>query len=338
VRPRNKIEQLTHQQYLIDYYGCYSTASDAHLAVIILNRNLPTVTNHLCESIIRTTHVPFDLYVTESGSDHDNLSSYCSLHFVDQYSTSIGLRIGRGLNNSIAVINKIRQRPYDVYWFITNDVVLTSAEDYGRFATFVFEQYPRIGIIELPHLVNEYYTLSYLDGSAYQVRLTSSEMYPDAIRERLFSITPFAIIRSIFLKGDFVRDMAVVIDESNWRGWGCDEDLGYRAWKKGWWSVTAPYHSIYEDSCLTTRRSTETKTEHVDQFKLKAEIDMQEFLRRKYHTDVRGFRRMIIEEMLPYLDDFDRLGIAIAHGYPGNARTIYNLIEAQKRLEKAQAE
>ena len=327
MQPRKNIEHILHDPYQVDYYGYYSTGASANLAVIILNRNLPEETDRLCDSIIGATQIPFDLFVVESGSDPDRLSRYCSLHFVDPYARTIGLRIGRGLNNSLRIINKIRNRIYDGYWFLTNDVVLTTHEDYGSFSLSVFAQYPHIGIIESPHLVNEFYTLNYFQGQTYRRRLNSASDYPPAIQEKKFSITPFGIVRSIFLRSDLVRSLDPIIDESNWRGWGCDEDLGYRAWQKGWWSATTPYHGIREDTFLTTRRNLETRTEHVDQFRLNAEIDMKEFLYRKYKTDLLGLRRMIYKKMLGHITDFDDLQIAIAHGYPGSARVISDYIK-----------
>lgn len=48
------------------------------VASIIINRNLPEVTDKLYEHLIRYDGDITDVYVIESGSDEDKLSQYCT--------------------------------------------------------------------------------------------------------------------------------------------------------------------------------------------------------------------------------------------------------------------
>ena len=47
-------------------------------ATVILNRNLPEVTNNLYEHLIKFDSDHTDVYVLEAGSDKNNLSKYCT--------------------------------------------------------------------------------------------------------------------------------------------------------------------------------------------------------------------------------------------------------------------
>lgn len=329
-----RIQVINHGPYQIDFHGCYSTGSGASIAVIVLNRNLPEVTNRLCESILASTPMALDLYVTESGSDLDRLSNYCAFHFRDEFSRTIGLRIARGLNTSLQLISRVSIKPYKAYWFLTNDVHLDNKVDYASNALQTFRVFPHIGLIEHPHDVGSCFTLNFAEGGAQNKLLTERMSYPASIHRYQFALTPFAITRSIVLNGAFVSQLAGrVLDESNWRGWGADEDLGYRAWRDGYWVCVAPFHEINEDTFLTTRRSLETRTEDADDFKAEATKEMENFCTRKYNTDIRGLRRLAVREMLQHLADIVRGDLAVAHCFPGLGAMTRRMIEEHLRSD-----
>ena len=50
------------------------------VATIILNRNLPDVTNSLFEHLSRFDGEATDIFVVEAGSDSDRLSRYVTWH------------------------------------------------------------------------------------------------------------------------------------------------------------------------------------------------------------------------------------------------------------------
>jgi GT2 family glycosyltransferase len=330
---QNKIETFSYKKYEIDYYGYTSNGKKPDVAIIVLNRNLPTETDRLCASIIETTQAPYDLFVTESGSEKHKLSRFCSFHFVDSYAVNTGLRIPKGLNTSVELINQINPEQYKFYWFLTNDVVLKDKTDYVETAKGIFDQYSSVGIIEPCYQPEEYYTLNYHASARKPClrQLNNRAKYTESITNKKFSIIPFPIIRSLFFSRNLVDDLGYLVDEANWRNWGNDEDLGYRAWKNGWWVTTTPYCSIWEDMFLTTRLSSETKTEDADTFKTQAELDMHRFLKAKYHTNIRDFRVMVYEAMLAHLDEFDKHDIDIAHCVYGGAKSIYRLIQDTRR-------
>ena len=50
------------------------------VATIILNRNLPDVTDRLCEHLVRYDADMTDVFVVEAGSDSDRLSRNSTWH------------------------------------------------------------------------------------------------------------------------------------------------------------------------------------------------------------------------------------------------------------------
>ena len=331
---KNKIEALDHKQYLIDYYGYYRFGADPLVAVIILNRNLPDITDRLCSSIIDRSGVSYDLFVMESGSDPGKLSRYCSFHFVDAFSVNVGLRIARGLNTGLELVNRVNPGRYRYYWFLTNDVGLKDDCDYIGAAAAIFEKFPQVGLIEPCFQPDRLYTLNYRADTddACLEKLGDRENYSPFIKEKQFSIIPFPIIRSLFLGRRCRESLGYVLDESNWRNWGNDEDLGFRAWQKGWWVATLPYCSSWEDVFLTVKRCADTRTEDVDTFKKEAEAEMHRFLQDKYNTGIREFRVRIYKEMLKHLEAFRVTGVDIAHCIDSGAGSIYKLIRDIRRL------
>ena len=62
------------------------------LAVIVLNRNLPEVTDKLCENLISGGLNPESLFVIEAGSDDGKISRFCTWHIRDEETKKNGLR------------------------------------------------------------------------------------------------------------------------------------------------------------------------------------------------------------------------------------------------------
>ena len=69
------------------------------VATIILNRNLPEVTDSLCDHIQLHDGDATDIFVVEAGSDTERLSRYSTWHADWPDATAHGLRYCRGMNN-----------------------------------------------------------------------------------------------------------------------------------------------------------------------------------------------------------------------------------------------
>lgn len=95
------------------------------VATIILNRNLPEVTDRLYEHIKKYDGDMTDIYVVEAGSDEDKLSKYCTWHVDTDFVKKNGLRYGRGMNYGlICLVQEDKFRQYDAFFLLTNDTEL----------------------------------------------------------------------------------------------------------------------------------------------------------------------------------------------------------------------
>lgn len=116
------------------------------IATIVLNRNLPNVTDSLCENLIANGAKKSDLFVLESGSDERNISKFCTWHIRDSETLKNGLRFNRGMNQ--ALINLYQSSSwatYDAFLLLTNDTEFLSSKPILNFKK-VLQRHPRVAI------------------------------------------------------------------------------------------------------------------------------------------------------------------------------------------------
>ena len=96
------------------------------VATIILNRNLPDVTNKLYEHLQKYDQNHTDVFVLEAGSNSNQLSRYCTWYAKEKNIIEQGLRYNRGMN--YALLNMYKEKKwdeYDAFFLITNDTELS---------------------------------------------------------------------------------------------------------------------------------------------------------------------------------------------------------------------
>ena len=92
-------------------------------ATIILNRNLPAVTDALVEQLQRFDTGSNDIYVVESGSSQDRLSQYHTAWANWDDALLRGLRFPRGFNFGLLdLLRKGRFWDYDYFLLMRNSV------------------------------------------------------------------------------------------------------------------------------------------------------------------------------------------------------------------------
>lgn len=117
------------------------------VATIILNRNLPKVTEALVESLQKNSGECTDIFVVEAGSDKAKLSKYCTWWANSEEEMLHGLRSSRGFNYSLHQLWQNGQfDEYDYFFLLTND---TEFEDKQVVQTLVneLESHPQVGIL-----------------------------------------------------------------------------------------------------------------------------------------------------------------------------------------------
>lgn len=115
------------------------------VATLILNRNLPHVSDRLVDHLKKWNGDLTDVYVIESGSDPDKLSNYCSFWANWPEAREMGLRTCRGFNYGLFELDKTGKR-YEYYFFVTGDTEFAD-EPTIKILCEVMENHPHIGIL-----------------------------------------------------------------------------------------------------------------------------------------------------------------------------------------------
>lgn len=117
-------------------------ASRAKVAAIVVNRNQPSMTDQIVDSLVAMSGLlAQDIYVIEMGSDPKHLSKYHSFHYPDTdyrgkcYGHNVGLRLAKS------------QGDYQYYWVMMNDLVYPKQQDHLHVLFNIMERNPRLGII-----------------------------------------------------------------------------------------------------------------------------------------------------------------------------------------------
>lgn len=116
------------------------------LAVIILNRNLPKVTDKLYNKL-KKSNKNTDIYILESGSDKKLLSKNYTWHANWPEAKKKGLRFSRGMNYALIQLIKANKFEfYDYFLLITND---TEFENYSikNKIDNIFNKHKKLGVL-----------------------------------------------------------------------------------------------------------------------------------------------------------------------------------------------
>lgn len=192
------------------------------LATIIINRNLPEVTDRLCEHLAKFDGDLTDIFVVEAGSDSNNLSKYCTWHAKSPDVMKNGLRYGRGMNfGLLQLFNEGKFEKYDAFFLLTND---TEFKEVATLAPLVdlLEKHPRVGILSPcserwgERLLLEKERTKYfwfIHNNAYLLRREFIEMICDK---------------------EHPDTMDFLFDGDNFRGYGCEHELVAKAYANDW--------------------------------------------------------------------------------------------------------
>lgn len=116
-------------------------------ATIILNRNLPDVTDRLYDSLYKYNSNATDIYVVESGSDKSKLSKHCTWWANWDEAMKFGLRVPRGVNYGLLqLLKEGKFKNYDYFFMLTNDAEFEDKAVVDILVEIMTEQ-PHIGIL-----------------------------------------------------------------------------------------------------------------------------------------------------------------------------------------------
>lgn len=217
------------------------------VATIILNRNLPDVTDRLYEHLARFDGGVTDIYVVEAGSDRDKLSRNVTWHADTPEVMQNGLRYGRGMNFGLGhLVKEGRFDQYEAFFLLTNDTEFRQNPTLEPLLG-ILSKHPRVGILSpcserwgerllLKQEPTKYFW--FIHNNAYLLRREFIESICD--RER-------------------PNEMEFLFDGSNFRGYGSEHELIAKAYANDWAAaITAEVWASENESHLL---------DHADQIK-----------------------------------------------------------------------
>jgi len=192
------------------------------VATIILNRNLPDVTDPLVAHINKFDSDITDVYVVEAGSDRDNLSKSVTWLADWPEAQALGLRYCRGMNYGLSQLWKEGKfQQYDAFFLLTNDTELQPKKTIAPLVA-ILDQHPRVGILS---------PCSKRWGERFLLENGSTKYF-------WFIHNNAYLLRREFVESIFNEDepdaMNFLFDGANFRGYGSEHELIAKAYANDW--------------------------------------------------------------------------------------------------------
>jgi hypothetical protein len=250
-------------------------------ATIVLNRNLPDVTNKLCDYIDAHNNHLTDIFVVESGSDHESLSRYCTWHANWPEAIKEGLRYPRGFNYGLyKLFEENKMDKYDFFFLVCNDVSFLNTNIIEILENEI-DKHPRVGIL-----------------SPCSEQWGEKNLISNSKEMKYFWHTQFL---AWFIRREFIEDLIPLenqnflnffFDGNNYRGYGADLEIIAKAYANDWaCAITPQAWQIEDESFLKTKAA----IMHTDSYDINIQKLIQEgknWLRNKYGFNSRWLLQM----------------------------------------------
>ena len=223
------------------------------LCAIILNRNLPKVTNLLYENLKKKNN-KIDIYVVEAGSEENNLSKYTTWHANWEEAKIHGLRYGRGFNFALSNLYKEKRfYKYDAYILLTNDTFFSDYKIDDKI-TNIFNKHKKLAI------------LSPCSNSWGERKIIKNK---EQIKYFWYIHNNAYIIKTNFL--DEIKNLDqpghinFLFDGNNFRGYGIESELIMKAYANDKAAAITTQIIAGENESYLMKYSEKIKTENYDQ-------------------------------------------------------------------------
>lgn len=274
--------------------------SEKPIATLILQRNLPRVTDRLVEHIKRWNDGVTDIYVIESGSDEDKLSQYYTFWANWPEARDRGLHYCRGFNYGLLELDKTGKR-YPYYFMVCGDTLFND-ESTLHVLLELMERYKRLGIV-----------------SPLSPDWGERELFSDRVDLKCVWLIPHVawMFRREFLDLIIARDgpshMNYFYDGTNFRGYDADTELIIKAYLNDYALALTSRVQFREQLDLTDKNAAVMKTEKK---KLHQQLMYEEglaWMKRKYGFDskleMRDWARKVYKKFMRRNKDYRKFKI-----------------------------
>jgi len=193
-----------------------------NVATIILNRNLPKVTDNLYNKLKKHNSSISDFFILEAGSDRSKLSKHYTWHASWKYAKKNGLRFARGMNYALSKLYlEGRFEKYEFFFLLTNDTIFRDYEVIKKLSKY-FIKHPKLGII----------SPCSKDWGEYQI-----------LKKNKIKYFWFIHTNAIMIRKDFIKDIMNLsppgflnffFDGRNFRGYGVESEIIAKAYINNW--------------------------------------------------------------------------------------------------------
>ena len=262
------------------------------VATIILNRNLPEVTDSLYDHLEKYDGDMTDIYVVEAGSDLARLSKHTSWHANWEDAIVNGLRYGRGMNYGLSKLwSEGKFKTYDAFFLLTNDTELEPSETIKPLIR-IMDTHPKLGILSPC-------------SKRWGERLL--------LEEEKTKYFWFIHNNSLMLRRDFVESicnysessyMNFLFDGSNFRGYLGESEIIAKAYANDWaaaitsevWSNENESYLINQSDLIKTENYEENLSLYLDEGKI--------WLRNKYGFNSRWSMQQYVKSFYDKFFEF----------------------------------
>jgi hypothetical protein len=241
------------------------------IATIILNRNLPEITDKLYTSIKKNNNT--DIFVVEAGSLKNRLSKHVTWHANWKSAKKNGLRFPRGMNFALSKLYLEKKLDnYKYFALITNDAEFKTLK-FCRKVSRIFEKHKKLGI------------LSPIANNFGEKKLLKDE-----------KVKYFWYVHNhvLFIRKELIKTlmcttkpnhMNFLFDGTNFRGYGTEMELVAKAYSN-YWSVGLTSNIIVnENERLLLKQSNIINTESYDKNLKLFVLEGKKWMKNKYGFD-----------------------------------------------------
>lgn len=196
--------------------------NNKRVATIILNRNLPKVTDKLYNQLKKYNNDVSDFYILESGSEKKKLSKNFTWWAKDKNTKKNGLRFFRGMNYALRKLyDEDKFCNYEAFFLLTNDSEFENKKIIKLLLEY-FDSHKRLAI------------LSPCSKSWGEKKIIPK----NGIRYFWFLYDNVLFIRRKFIEEIYNLDKPgyknFLFDGSNFRGYGLESELIAKAYSNHW--------------------------------------------------------------------------------------------------------
>lgn len=262
------------------------------VATIILNRNLPLITDRLCEHLVFHDGDITDVFVVEAGSDNEKLSKYVTWHAEWPSAREDGLRYSRGMNHGLSQLwIEDKFKNYEAFFLLTNDTEFQPKATLAPLIS-ILDEHPRVGILSpcakrwgerllLKSQTTKYFW--FIHNTAYLLR-----------RE---------FIESIMNKEE-LNYMNFVFDGSNFRGYGSESELIAKAYANDWAAAITSNVLASENESHLINQADLIKTEGYEQNLALYIAEGRSWMRAKYGFNSRWSMQQYVKSFYDHFFKF----------------------------------